>query len=92
MEAGEGENYQDKPRRRASSRSGTLLPGSERLATLVDGVGKDLPPGDQLLELFRPFLESLAVSDLSPTTIQKHVDNLWALGGEFIRDLHNDHL
>jgi hypothetical protein len=54
------------------------------------GLEKDLPSGEQLLELFRPFLESLAVSDLSPTTIQKHVDNLWALGGEFIRDLHND--
>ena len=29
-------------------------------------------------------------SDLSPKTIQKHVDNMWALGGEFIRDLHSD--
>jgi hypothetical protein len=27
---------------------------------------------------------------LSPKTIQKHVDNTWALGGEFIRDLHDD--
>ena len=42
------------------------------------------------LTLFRPFLEHLAMSNLSPKTIQKHVDNLWALGGEFIRDLHND--
>src|SRR5216683_1845410 len=32
----------------------------------------------------------LAASDLSPKTIQKHVDNMWALGGEFIRDLHSD--
>jgi hypothetical protein len=54
------------------------------------GLEKDLPPGEQLLTLFRPFLESLAASDLSPKTIQKHVDNIWALGGEFIRDLHND--
>ena len=54
------------------------------------GLEKDLPPGEQLLALFRPFLESLAASDLSPRTIQKHVDNMWALGGEFIRDLHND--
>jgi hypothetical protein len=56
------------------------------------GLEKDLPPGEQLLELFRPFLESLAVSDLSPKTVQKHIDNMWALGGEFIRDLHNDPL
>jgi hypothetical protein len=54
------------------------------------GLEKDLPPGEQLLALRRPFLEHLAASNLSPKTIQKHVDNIWALGGEFIRDLHND--
>src|SRR5262249_28486931 len=54
------------------------------------GLEKDLPPGEELLRLFRPFLEHLAASNLSPKTIQKHVDNMWALGGEFIRDLHND--
>jgi hypothetical protein len=54
------------------------------------GLEKDLPPGEQLLALFRPFLEHLAASDLTPKTIQKHVDNMWALGGEFIRDLHSD--
>jgi hypothetical protein len=43
-----------------------------------------------LVTLFRPFLEHLAASNLSPKTIQKHVDNMWVLGGEFIRDLHND--
>ena len=56
----------------------------------MDGVEKDLQPGEQLLALFRPFLESLTGSDLSPKTIQKHVDNTWALGGEVIRDLHHD--
>jgi hypothetical protein len=54
------------------------------------GLEKDLPPGEQLLALFRPFLEYLAASDLSPKTIQKHVDNMWMLGGEFIRDLNDD--
>ena len=54
------------------------------------GLEKDLPPGEQLVTLFRPFLEHLAASNLSPKTIQKHVDNMWALGGEFIRELHND--
>jgi hypothetical protein len=37
---------------------------------------------------FRPFLNALAASDLSPKTIQKHVDNLWALGGKIIRYLN----
>ena len=54
------------------------------------GLEEDLPPGQQLLTLFRPFLEHLAASNLSPKTIQKHVDNMWALRGEFIRDLHSD--
>ena len=54
------------------------------------GLEKDLPPGEQVLALFRPFLQHLAASDLSPKTIQKHVDNIRVLGGEFIRDLHND--
>ena len=54
------------------------------------GLEKDLPPGEQLLAVFRPFLEYLAASDLSPKTIQKHVDNMWVLGGEFIRDLNDD--
>src|ERR1700741_4339330 len=54
------------------------------------GLEKDLPPGERLVACFRPFLESLAASDLSPKTIQKHVDNMWALGGEFIRDLNYD--
>jgi len=54
------------------------------------GLEKDLPAGEQLLVLFRPFLEHLAASDLSPKTIQKHIDNMWALGGEFIRELHSD--
>ena len=54
------------------------------------GLEKDLPPGEQLIALFRPFFECLAASELPPKTIQKHVDNVWVLGGEFIRDLHND--
>jgi hypothetical protein len=49
---------------------------------------KDLPPGTDLVATFRPFLEYLTASDLSPKTIQKHVDNMWLLGGEIIRDLN----
>ena len=54
------------------------------------GLEKDLPPGEKLVTCFRPFLEELVATDLSPKTIQKHVDNLWALGGAIIRDLHED--
>lgn len=54
------------------------------------GVEKDLPPGEQLLPGFRGFIEHLAASGLAPRTIRRHVDNLWTLGGEIIRDLHYD--
>jgi hypothetical protein len=54
------------------------------------GLEKDLPPGEQLLACFRPFIEHLASSTLSPKTIRRHLDNLWRLGGEIIRGLHWD--
>jgi hypothetical protein len=54
------------------------------------GYDKDLPPGEALVTCFRPFIAHLAASRLSPKTIRKHVDNLWILGGEIIRDLNND--
>ena len=52
------------------------------------GWDKDLPPGEKLVACFRPFIEHLASSGLSRNTIRRHVDNLWMLGGEIIRDLH----
>jgi len=54
------------------------------------GLEKDLSPGEALVVCFRPFIERLASSSLSPKTIRRHVDNLWMLGGEIIRDLHYD--
>ena len=52
------------------------------------GEEKDLPTGRSLVEYFTPFLMQLAVSGLSKKTIQKHVDNMWLLGGEIIRDVN----
>jgi hypothetical protein len=54
------------------------------------GLEKDLPPGEELVACFRPFLGHLASSTLSPKAIRRHVDNLWLLGGEIIRDLNRD--
>jgi hypothetical protein len=54
------------------------------------GLEKDLPPGEELVTRLRPFIEHLAASGLSPKTIRQHVNNLWSLGGEIIRDLHYD--
>jgi hypothetical protein len=52
------------------------------------GWEKDLPPGDRLVACFRLFIQHVASSGLSGKTIRRHVDNLWLLGGEIIRDLN----
>ena len=52
------------------------------------GLEKDLPPGEQLVACLRPFIKHLASSSLSPKSIRRHVNNLWLLGGEIIRELN----
>src|SRR4051794_34786011 len=43
------------------------------------GWEKDALPGEKLVACFRPFLEYLVTcTDLSPKTVEKHVDNLCA--------------
>jgi hypothetical protein len=54
------------------------------------GVKEDLPPGARLVEYFMPFLVHLAESGLSKKTVQNHVDNMWLLGGEIIRDVNEE--
>ena len=53
------------------------------------GFPKDLPPGEHLVQCFRPFLHHLLECQLSRTTVRKHVNNLWILGGEIIRKLND---
>jgi hypothetical protein len=50
---------------------------------------RDLLPGQQIVDCFKPFLHHLLSQDLSRKTLRKHRDNLWLLGGELIRDLHD---
>jgi hypothetical protein len=56
------------------------------------GLEEDIPPGERLIECFRPFLEYLTASEKSRRKTQEHVDNIWALGGEFISELNYDPL
>jgi len=91
-------------RKRAVTKTSTTHGGSTALSSRLErycrgldgwprswmGWEKDLPPGEKLVARFRPFLEALVASDLAPQTIQRHVDNLWALGGEIIRDLNEN--
>jgi hypothetical protein len=53
------------------------------------GFPKDVPPGEQVVDCFRPFLNHLIQLQLSRTTLRKHVNNLWVLGGEIIRKLND---
>src|ERR1700738_4454356 len=79
------------------NRAATSAPSSDPSAYCRDldnwprswmGLDKDLPPGEELVVCFRPFIEHLAASILSSKTMRRHVDNLWILGGEIIRDLN----
>lgn len=57
------------------------------------GVDEDVSYGQRLVETMKPFIESLTESNVSARGIKKHLDNLWLLGGEIIRDvsLHEDY-
>jgi len=86
-----GENLQDKPHHPwIVCQPGALLPRPEWLAAFLDGVGKRSSSGRATGELLPAFSGTSVSADLSPKTIQKHVDNIWALGGEIIRDLNEN--
>ena len=58
------------------------------MAYAMDGSKKDVKYGQGILQVMRPFIESLIASGLSVKTIKRHMDNLWVLGGEIIRDVN----
>ena len=41
--------------------------------------------GHQIVQALRPFLLHLLDQGLAKTTVRRHRDNLWSLGGEIIR-------
>ena len=53
-------------------------------------IDKDIPYGRGLIEAMRSFVERLIASGLKEKTIKKHIDNLWLLGGEIIRNVSLD--
>ena len=54
------------------------------------GEDKDVPFGEGLIEAFRPFFQSLIDAGWTKKTIRNHIDNLWLLGGEIIREVNDD--
>lgn len=50
----------------------------------------DIVIGQQLIALITPFLLHLLDQGLAKTTVRRHRDNLWALGGELVRRRYDD--
>ena len=50
----------------------------------------DLAPGHRIVEFFKPFLLHLLTKKLAPSTLRRHRDHLWMLGGEVIRRRQED--
>ena len=58
------------------------------------GVQEDVAYGEGLLPFLHAFILHLISRGLTRKTIRQHMDNLWLLGGEIIRDvcLHREYL
>jgi hypothetical protein len=80
-----------------SSKQSGKLGTSQGILTLMDhwpdswaGVDDDIPFGQGLVDEFRPFLVHLQTLGLSRNTVRRHLDSLWVIGGEIIRQLNYD--
>jgi len=67
-----------------------LCPDIDEWPNRWEGFPEDVVYGRGLVEEIRPFIEHLIGSGLNRKTIKRHIDNLWLLGGELIRDLNDD--
>ncbi len=53
------------------------------------GFPEDVPYGEGIIAIYKPFVDEL-LSRLSLKTVKRHLDNLWLLGGELIREINMD--
>ena len=53
-------------------------------------VDADQAPGQRLVVELRPFIASLIARDLAARTVRRHVDSLWAICGEIVRQFDDD--
>jgi hypothetical protein len=53
------------------------------------GDDNDEPVGRGLVALLRPFITDLHDQGLSDGTIRRHLDSLWLIGGEIIREVND---
>jgi hypothetical protein len=78
-----------------SSMGQTKAPKHQSFRTLMAewpgswaGVEADKPFGAGLVAELEPFMAHLETLGLKPKTVRRHLDNLWVIGGEIIRQLN----
>ena len=54
------------------------------------GEASDVALGERIVECFKPFLLQLLGQGLGTTTLRRHRDHLWMLGGEIIRRCYDE--
>jgi len=65
------------PARQANHDLAAYCPDLDQWASSWRGEDRDLLPGQQIVECFKPFLRHLLSLGLSRKTLRKHRDNLW---------------
>jgi hypothetical protein len=53
-----------------------------------EGEPADVPVGRALVAIMHAFMTYLQQQELSSTTLRRHLDNLWLIGGEIIREIN----
>ena len=53
-------------------------------------IDEDRAAGETLVAALTPFVHHLYETGVATTTLRRHINNLWALGGEVIRRRHHD--
>ena len=67
-----------------------LTKDMERWPKAWAGFPKDIPVGKKIIETMHPFVVAMVNDGLASTTINRHLNNLWLLGGEIIRRVYMD--
>jgi len=77
--------------------SGRCHQPSKEVATIMEGWPKswagthqDEPVGRRLVAALQLFMTHLQQQGFSSRTLRRHLDNLWLIGGEVIRQVHYD--
>jgi hypothetical protein len=59
-----------------------LCPDFYRWPKRWQGVPEDTEYGRHIIAIFEPFIRSLIAKKLAKKPFERHIDNLWLLGGE----------